>query len=246
MSARRSIRVIAAAALGAAALAPAAVDAAQPKAVPKADQLVAFRDGSAVQRQGVAVDAVTVKVGRKRCAVGASTPLAVLIRSAVGALKLKDYGSCSKRPRDAAGLYVAAIKKDRARGANGWVYKVGNKVATAGAGDPAGPFGRGKLKPAARVTWFYCRMNVRTASCQRTLGVKILSQGAGSVTVRVSSYDDGGRGKVVRGATVHAGSATATTAADGTATLQVPSGPVAVWAQAKGMVRSFQEALAEQ
>lgn len=241
MTARRAIRATAAAALAAAALTPTAAAAA-----PKVDELVAFRDGTAVQRLGVVAGAVTAKVGGRRCGVAAATPLAVLVRSRIGALKLKDYGACSKRAQDAAGLYVAAIRNDRAAGANGWVYKVGNRVATAGAGDPSGPFGRGKLKPGARVTWFYCRMNTRTSSCQRTLGVKIVAQSGGSVTVKVSGYDDRGRGNAVAGATVHAGYATATTAADGTATVQVPAGAGAVWAEAKGTVRSFQEALTRQ
>jgi hypothetical protein len=200
-------------------------------------QLVAFRDGSAVQKT-VTARAATVRVRGRRCAVGAGTPLAALLRSRVGPLRLKDYGSCSKRPRDAASLYVAAIAKDRGRGANGWVYKVGNKVATAGAADPSGPFGRGRLRAGARVTWFFCRMNVRTSSCQRTLAIKALSDATG-VTVTVRSYDDRGRSKPAGGATVHSGATTVTADSNGVAHL--PAGAARAWAEAPGMVRSFEE-----
>jgi hypothetical protein len=234
----QGIRVIAAAALAAAALAPASAVA----AAPKVQQLVVFRDGSAKQKQ-VAARAATTRVAGRRCAVSAATPLAALLRSRIAALKLKDFGSCSRRASDAAGLYVAAIGKDRAKGPNGWVYKVGNKVASAGAGDPSGPFGNGRLRAGARVTWFYCRMSVQTSSCQRTLGVSAAAAGGGAVTVTVRSYDDRGRAKAASGATVHAGSVTAVTAADGTATLQLPAGPARVWAESPGTVRSFQEAI---
>ena len=226
MTSRTGIRVFAAAAVSAAALAPAAQAA-------TLQQLVVFRDGSGVQKS-VSSGATTVRVGKRRCAVGKSTPLAALIRSRVGPLKLKDYGSCSKRPGDAAGIYVASIAKDRARGANGWVYKVGNKVATAGAGDPSGPFGRGKLRAGARVTWFYCRMSTRTASCQRTLGIARAGD-----TVTVSSYDDRGRAKPVAAATVHYAGGTAIADANGVA--QLPPGSTHVWAEAPGTVRSFEE-----
>jgi hypothetical protein len=229
MSARPGIREIAAAALAVAALAPASAQA----GAPRVTQLVAFRDGSAVQKK-VTARAATAHVGGATCAVGSATPLAALLHSGVGPLKLKDYGACSKRARDAAGLYVGAIAKDRARGANGWVYKVGNKVASAGAGDPSGPFGRGRLRAGARVTWFYCRMSVRTSSCQRTLGI---ARAGGTATVR--AYDDRGRGKLVAGATVHYGASTATTDANGVA--QVPAAATHVWAEAPGTVRSFEE-----
>jgi hypothetical protein len=233
MGAWARTRVIAAAASAVAALAPTAAQA----AAPRVQQLVAFRDGSVAQRS-VTARAATARVGGRRCAVGESTPLAALIRSAPGALKLKDYGSCSKHPRDAAGLYVASIRSDRARGVNGWVYKVGNKVASAGAGDPSGPFGRGRLRSGARVTWFYCHMSTRTSSCQRTLGLKAVRNAAG-VTVTVSSYDDRGRAKRAAGATVHAGAATATTDANGVALL--PADATRAWAESPGTVRSFEE-----
>jgi hypothetical protein len=236
MSARARIGATAAAALIAAALAPAAAQAASPTV----EQLVVFRDGSAKQKHATA-RASSARVGGKRCAVAAGTALAALLRSRVGPLKLNDYGSCSRRAADAGGLYVRQIAGDRARGANGWVYKVGNKVATAGAGDPAGAFGRGRLAKGSRITWFYCRM--KASACQRTLGVKPRPQGGGALKVTVRAYDDRGRSKLVSGATVHSGDATATTGPDGSATLQLAPGRARVFATAKGRVRSFEEAV---
>jgi hypothetical protein len=185
----------------------------------------------------------TAHLGSKRCAVGAGTPLAALIHSKPGAIKLHDYGSCSKRPADAAGLYVAAIRADRARGPDGWVYKVGTKVAPAGAGDPSGPFGRGRLKPNARITWFYCHTKVATQSCQRTLGISAKALGGGVLRVTVRGYDDRGHARATAGATVHAGAATAKTDSKGVATLTLPAKRVRVHAESKGSVRSFEEAV---
>ena len=231
-----SRRAIVAAASAAAALVPAATA----DAAPKVRQLIAFKNGSAHPKV-VRAKATKVRVGGKRCVVGAATPLAALARSKPGKFKIRDYGACSKRAADAAGLYVVSIRGERARGPNGWVYKVGNRVAPAGAGDPSGPFGRGRLKDKARVTWFYCRM--RGSACQRTLGVKTKALGGGKLRVTVRGYDDRGRGKLVSGATVHAGGKTAKTGIDGTATLDVAPGERHVYATKKKLVRSFEEAV---
>src|SRR3954471_23761557 len=239
MSGRIAIRATAAAALAAAAIAPAAAEAKPPRV----QQLVAFRNGTAKQKSLVA-KAATAHVGKRRCAVSTGTALAALIRSKVGALKLRDYGSCTrKHPADAAGLYVAAIAGERAKGVSGWVYKVGHRVATTGAADPTGPFGTGKrLRKGARVTWFYCRMSTKTNSCQRTLGLKAKPQGGGAVKVTVRAYNDGGHYRPVAGAAVHVrGGGTVKTGPGGTATLQLPLGRARLWATAKARVRSFQE-----
>jgi hypothetical protein len=209
-------------------------DAAKRPAV--VEQLVVFRDGAAVAKR-VTARQVSVRVGRRSCIAAAGTPLAALVRSRPGTLRLFDYGSCSAKPRDGAGLFVRAIRRDRNRGQDGWVYKVGNRVGTAGAADPSGPFGRGRLRSDARVTWFYCDQGPE--GCQRTLGVRA-SAAAGGVLVRVTGYGDRGDGTPVEGATVHAGDATATTAADGSATLPLPSS-VRVYAEKPGLVRSFDE-----
>ena len=97
---------------------------------------------------------VLVRIGRRRCASATGTPLAALVRARPSRrIGLKDFGSCSRRARDGAGLFVRRIGPDANRGNDGWVYKVGRKVATAGAGDPSGPFGRRRLRrgPAGHV-----------------------------------------------------------------------------------------------
>lgn len=234
------IRAGAAAACAAAALAPGVAHAV---AAPKIGQLVAYKNGDADQAPVTAAKTI-VRVGRKRCAVGAGTALAALLRSGVGGIKLKDYGACSTRPDDAGGLYVSRIRKDTARGIHGWVYKVGNKAATAGAGDPTGPFGRGRLKPGTRVTWFYCHM--KASGCQRTLAAAPEALGGGQVRVTVRAYDDRGKARRTAGATVHVGTTTARTGSNGAATLTVAPGTAGVYAEAKGTVRSFTEQIAVQ
>lgn len=197
-------------------------------------QLVVFRSGEA--KQGLVKAAGTkARVGLRTCAVPRRTALAVLLRSKVGPVKLHDYGACSAKPADAAGLYVRKIRGDAAHGANGWVYKVGNRVAPAGAADPSGPFGNGRLKPDAEVTWFYCHMKAN--GCQRTLRVTSIDPiGAGQVRVKVMAFDDRGKGKPAAGATVHSGRATATTDDNGMASLAGGR----VFAERKGLVRSFE------
>jgi hypothetical protein len=207
-------------------------------AAPKVSQLVAFKNGDATQRQ-VSTAKTTARVGSKQCAVGAATPLAALLRSKLPGLQLHDYGSCSRRAVDAGGLYVRRIRKDAAKGVHGWVYKVGNKVGTTGAGDPSGPFGSGRLKPGARVTWFYCHM--KASGCQRTLAIKTKALGGGQVRVTVRAYDDQARGRPAAGATVFLGAVTAKTDSQGVATLTASPGRAAVRAEANGMVRSFRE-----
>jgi hypothetical protein len=186
----------------------------------------------------VRAEATTVTVRRHRCAVGASTALAALVRSRPGKLRLHDFGSCSRRPADAAGLFVAGIGGDLNHGQNGWVYKVGNRAATAGAADPGGPFGRGKLHTGQRVTWFYCRM--RSGGCQRTLALKLRAT-AGTLTATVKGYDDQGHAVAVPEATVTAGKFTAVTGGNGVATLDLPAGRYRVVAGKAGLVRSFAE-----
>jgi hypothetical protein len=219
-------------ALGGGAIAPAPAAAA-----PKISQLVVFRDGSAVAKQ-VKAKGTSVKLGRKRCGVAGSTALAALVRSRPGTLRLHDFGSCSRRAADGAGLFVAGIRGDLNRGQNGWVYKVGNRAATAGAADPGGPFGRGRLRSGQRVTWFYCRM--KSGGCQRTLAVKLRAS-AGTLTATVKGYDDQGHAAAVPQATVTAGKFTAVTGGNGTATLDLPAGRYSVVAAKAGLVRSFAE-----
>jgi hypothetical protein len=221
--------------LGAAALllAPPSAEAAGPTV----RQMVVFRSGKAVTKT-VRASRVLVRVEGRRCAAGDGTALAALVRSKPGRLRLRDFGSCSRSPRDGAALFVSAIGPDRSRGQNGWVYKVGRRSATAGAADPSGPFGRGRLRSRQRVTWFYCRL--RGGGCQRTLEVRASPQQGGLVAT-VRGYDDEGRGVAVEGASVSAGDASAATGPDGSARLILPAGAYRVVASKAGLVRSFAE-----
>lgn len=225
-----------------AAVAVAATCAAAPPAgaasYPKVEQLVVYRDGTALQKSATAKH-VTVRVSGRDCAVGSATALAALVRIKPPKLRLRDYGSCSKRAADAEQLFVRGIGPDVNKGFDGWVYKVGSKIATAGAADPSGPFGRGRLKDGQRVTWFYCRLVGQ--SCQRTLVVKVSSTAPGQVSVSVRSADDQGKTVPAGGATVHIGDTTVTTDDTGRATAAVASGTHRVHAERAGEIRSFAE-----
>jgi hypothetical protein len=206
-------------------------------AAPKVRQLVVFRDGSATS-ETVSTRATRVRVEGRRCTAGDRTALAALVRSRPGRLRLRDFGACSSRPRDAGGLFVQAIRGNRNRGRDGWVYKVGRRAATAGAADPGGPFGRGRLRAGQRVTWFYCRL--RGGGCQRTLELTWLAA-RGTLLATVRGYDDEGRGVAVAGATVRAGGVSVLTDAAGEARLPLPAGRYRVVAEKAGLVRSFAE-----
>ena len=235
MSARRRLAALAVAAP----LALVAAAPAQSWAAPTIEQMVVFRGGKADQTRAPS-GAVEVKVGRRRCAVAGSTPLAALWRRKPARLRLRDFASCSSRPRDAGQLYVARIGGQGERGAGGWVYKVGRREASAGAGDPTGPFGRGRLKRGQRVLWFFCRV---AGDCQRTLELRSRVELGGAVTFTVVGYDSQGKGVRVAGARVKAGSASVVTGADGTVRTTLAPGRYKIHSSKKGLVRSFTESL---
>ena len=182
-------------------------------------------------------DTRRVKVGSRRCTVSGKTPLGVLAATSLS-IKLRDYGSCGRRPADAASLFVTRIGSERNRGQDGWVYKVGRKVSSAGAGDRSGR----RLRGGDRLLWFYCRAQ-RTGGCQRTLEAepdRTTAAPGEAVRVTVRGYDDQGRGIAVEGATVTLGSATATTDASGVAQVVVPAaGRLRIGATRSGMVPAF-------
>lgn len=184
----------------------------------------------------------TAAVGRRRCAVGAGTPLAALLRVGL-AVRIRDYGACSRRAADASGLFVFRVGPDANAGRSGWVYKVGQRLGSAGAGDPAGPFGRGPLRSGARILWFWCAMGAR--GCQRTLGVATPARAGRGAPVRVvvRAYDDGGRGRPLAGAEVRLGGSATISGAGGVAVLRAPGrrGRYAVSASASGTVPAFPE-----
>ena len=222
---------------GLAAMALVAPPVATAAAAPRVKQLVVFRSGEAVQRITSTLQA-TVTVAGRRCAVGDGTALAALARSRPGQLRLRDFGACSASdPRDSAGLLVTRIRSDRNRGQRGWVYKVGRRAASGGAGDMTGPFGRGRLRAGQRVTWFYC---VRAADCQQTLEVRTAPM-AGGIVATVRGYDDAGDGVPIEGATVSASGVTGLTAADGRVQMVLAPGTHRVVARKDGLVRSFTE-----
>ena len=218
----------------------AALAAAAPPAgaasYPKFEQLVVFRDGTSIEKTATAKH-VTTRVGGRDCTIGSATPLAALVRIKPPKLRLRDYGSCSKRARDAEQLFVRGIGPDVNKGFDGWVYKAGSKLATAGSADPGGPFGRGRLKDGAKVLWFYCRLTGQ--SCQRTLVIKVTSPAPGQVNVVVRSTDDQGKAAGAAGATVHVGDTTVTADGEGNATVTVPPGAYRVHAERDGEIRSF-------
>ena len=192
----------------------------------------------------VKLKARSVRVGGRRCAIGKATPLSVLAGTRL-ALRLSDYGSCSRSPADAGSLYVRKLGPDRAAGSHGWVYKVGRRVGTTGAADPSGAFGTGKRLRGGRLLWFWCVQN-RSNGCQRTLEARperaTVAPGA-PLRVTVRGYDDNGRGVPVAGALVRLGGAQALTGDDGVATVTAPAAAGALRATAErvGMVRSFPE-----
>jgi hypothetical protein len=185
----------------------------------------------------------TVRVGHRRCAVGASTPLSVLAGTGLK-LGVRDQGACGKDPRNAGALYVFRVGRFGERGHSGWVYKVGNRAGTTGAADPAGPFGTGRrLHRGQRILWFWCTLGA-SGGCQRTLDARpdrTTAAPGESLRVTVQGYDDQGAGVAVSGATVRLGSATALTGADGVATLTVPttSGKLRLRATHAGLIPGF-------
>jgi hypothetical protein len=203
---------------------------------PQIEQMVVFRRGAVVDGR-VPAKPTAATVDGRRCAVAARTALATLLRADPGRIGFHDYGDCSSRAADSAGLFVKSIRGERNRGQDGWVYKVGRKLATAGAADPAGPFGDGRLRAGQRVLWFYCRQ-LDAGTCQRSLEVDTAVDGR-RLSVTVTGYDDAGDGVAVKGAKVVAGDERATTGVDGRATLTLDRGSYRVHAAKRGAIRSF-------
>jgi hypothetical protein len=208
------------------------------------DLLVVGKAGVLRGPKAVVLKPRTVKVGSRRCAVGKATPLSVLAAAKLR-LGVRDQGACGSDPRNAGALYVYAIAGQREQGRSGWVYKVGNRAGSAGAADPAGSFGDGKrLHGGQRILWFWCTLQ-SSGGCQRTLDARPDRGSAApgeTLRVTVRGYDDFGAAIPVGGASVRLGSANATTAADGVATLTVPAASgrtLRLQTTRAGMVRAF-------
>jgi hypothetical protein len=135
-------------------------------AAPRVALRVVAAGGRTLVRRSVTASATTVAVGRKRCGVASGTPLAALLAARGPAVKVADYGSCSRRVSDGGGLYVTQVGGDRRKGQAGWVYSVDGRIGTAGAADPSGPFGSGTLRRGQRVVWFWCK---QANACEKSV-----------------------------------------------------------------------------
>jgi hypothetical protein len=213
---------------------------------PRVSVMVVGRTRVLQEPRTVSASRFTAPVGHKRCGVAPGTPLAALAglrRTGGPGYSLVDMGSCSKRTVDSGALFVTRIGPDANRGRDGWVYKVGRRAGTAGAADATGPFGSGPLSAGAQVTWFWCVLSA-TSLCQRTLEATPVAPAVAPgapLRVLVRGFDDGGHGVRIAGATVRLGATSATTGADGFATVTAPAraGTAALVAQRTGLVRSF-------
>ena len=179
-----------------------------------------------------------VRVDGRRCRIGAATPLSVLLAAKLP-LGLRDYGHCGARPRDAAGLYVTRVRREREKGRGGWVYKVGRRTPSLGAADLSGR----RLRDGQRITWFWCEQD-GSGGCQRTLDARpdrTTAAPGETLSVAVRGYDDQGSGIPVEGATVALGSSTAVSDAAGVAVLTIPAatGDHRIEASREGLVPAF-------
>jgi hypothetical protein len=199
-------------------------------ASPTVDAQVVDRAGRVVGPREVRVAALRVRSEGRTCRLSAGLPIGVL-----RALRapFRAEGSCSA-------LYVSEVRRQRERGAGGWVYKVGRRLPGVSASAPSG-----RLRSGQQVTWFWC---VQAGACQRTLATRSAITD-GTLRVTVTGYDDRGRGVRVAGATVairQGDQVTSTpTGADGT--LAVPAAPGAAYevrATRRGLIPSFPEAVA--
>jgi hypothetical protein len=207
-----------------------------PATAASASLMVVGRDDALLQpAKRVELRKRTARVSGRRCAVGARTPMSVLLGAKLK-LRLRDYGACGSDPADASGLYVVAVNGQKERGRGGWVYKLGRKAPATGAADRTR-----RTRAGARVLWFWCEQS-SSGSCQRTLEAspeRRSAKAGEALRVTVRGYDDNGRGMRIEGATVKLGGSSAVTGADGVATVTVPAGGGALTAEKAGLVRSF-------
>jgi hypothetical protein len=217
---RRALPIVVLAALAAAPAASAA----------RVDLLVVGKHRTLRGPEHVRLRPARVRASGHRCHVRARTPLAVLAHTSLR-LRVRDYGGCG------GSLYVRAVGHEHAHGADGWVYKVGRRIPSLGAGDPGE-----RLHGGAHLLWFWCRQGAH--GCQRTLAVhprrRKVAPGS-RLRVRVKAYDDHGRAVPAGGATVRLGPARAVAGPGGVAVVRVPHGRRhrRLVATQHGRVRSF-------
>jgi len=189
--------------------------------------------------------ATAVQSAHGPCGIAQGTPLGVLValrHSGGPPFSLHDYGHCTSSPSNSGQLFVYSLDGETNHGQNGWEYKVDNRSGTTGAADPSGPFGSGRLlRDGDTVVWFWCQSFA--GGCQRNLGISVpasVAPGA-SFPVKVTGYDNEGRGQAMSGARVSVQGSSAVTGSTGKATLRAPSraGPLGVHATRPGSVPSF-------
>lgn len=221
------------------------------RAAPRVQAMIVGEHGATLfAARPVLASATTVTAGRRRCAVAAGTPLAVLAagrRTGGPSFALRDYGRCGSSPANSGQLFVYSLGGETNGGQNGWEYKVNGVAGSAGAGDPGGPNGDGRLlRPGERVLWFWCVAS--GGGCERTLeaapSVSIVPRG-GPLAVTVSGYDNEGRATPIAGAIVTLGSDFASTGAGGRASLIAPGAPgtYTVSAHKQSLVPSFPQTI---
>ena len=207
--------------------------------------MVVGRKGVIADPRNVRARATVVRASGRRCAVGASTPLAALAaalgRARVG-YAVRDYGTCSRRATGSSRqLFVTRIARERNRGQDGWVYKVNDRAPGRGAADM-------RVRSGDRLTWLYCKQDRGTGGCQRSLRVvpaRRSGLAGGPLSVRVFGYDDRRARIPVPGARVGLAAGdeeitSARAAADGSALLTLPgAGRYELSATAGGLVPSF-------
>jgi hypothetical protein len=195
-------------------------------AAPRVRAMVVGKSGNVV----AGVKQVRLRSFRhRRCRIRPGLPLGVLHFLRV---PFRTRGGCQS-------LYVYTAHGAREAGQAGWVYKVGTRGGTAAASDPSGPFGTGRIRGGSEVVWFWCRRALR---CQRSLkvtGERRIRVG-GTLRVRVRGYDDFGRGKVIRRATVAVGRARVRTNRRGVASIRmIRRGLFRLRASKRGLVPAF-------
>lgn len=184
----------------------------------------------AVAPRAVRASSPVLRVDGRRCRIGTATPLAALAQARLP-LHVRADGACTP-----SALFVFGIGGAINAGRDGWAYKVGRRAGTTSAGDPSGSFGNGRrLASGEVITWFWCVLGRR--GCQRTLGVRVLAGGR----VRVTGFDDFGRGARIARARVTAVDArghraTGRTNRRGEVRLRGVSGHLRVSATRHGMV----------
>ena len=219
---RRSFFTIAAVAVAAAALfAPTASAVTGPRVT----TMIAGKAGTLAGPVSAQAHAFVVPVGsaKRRCQVAAGTPLAAF-KSTGLVFHMKDFGHCSMKTTDSAGLFVDRINSTSNSGTSGWSFKVNNRAGTAGAADPSGPFGAGPMASGDKVLWFWCVFDANWA-CQRTLEVVVqpTSTPRESLSISVRAYDDFGSWIPAKFTKVTLGSLSATTGIAGTVTIAAPA-----------------------